>query len=87
MIATGLRCRRRPRDPRRPDDRATSIRSTAAVLEEIGVPHAMTGLRDTVDAIGGAMRWSAWLRSARTVAPAEDELELGEPRRAVVGGT
>jgi acyl-CoA synthetase (NDP forming) len=49
---------------------------TAVALEEIGVPHAMTGLRDTVDAVGGALRWSAWLRRARTVAPAGEELEL-----------
>jgi acyl-CoA synthetase (NDP forming) len=51
-------------------------RHTATVLEEIGVPHAMTGLRDTVDAIGCAMRWSAWLRRARSATPVEDELEL-----------
>ena len=51
-------------------------RYTAGALEEIGVPHAMTGLRDTVDAIGGAMRWSAWLRRARRVPPAGSELEL-----------
>jgi acyl-CoA synthetase (NDP forming) len=50
--------------------------STAAVLEEIGVPHALTGLRDAVDAIGHAMRWSAWLRRTRAATPVEDELEL-----------
>jgi acyl-CoA synthetase (NDP forming) len=49
---------------------------TAGVLAEIGVPHAMTGLRDAVDAIGSAMRWSAWLRRKRTVALVEDELEV-----------
>jgi acetate---CoA ligase (ADP-forming) len=51
---------------------------TAGALEEIGVPHAMTGLRDTVDAIGGAMRWSAWLRRARRVMPTGNELELDD---------
>ena len=49
---------------------------TAAALDEMGVPHAMTGLRDTVDAVGGAIRWSAWLRRARTAPPSVDELEL-----------
>jgi acyl-CoA synthetase (NDP forming) len=49
---------------------------TAGVLAEIGVPHAMTGLRDAVDAIGSAMRWSAWLRRKRTEALVEDELEV-----------
>lgn len=48
---------------------------TAAALEEIGVPYAMTGLRDTVDAIGSAMRWSAWLRRARTATPVQSKLE------------
>jgi len=51
---------------------------TAAALEEIGVPYAMTGLRDTVDAIGSAMRWSAWLRRARTATPVQSELELDD---------
>ena len=51
---------------------------TAAVLEEIGVPHALTGLRDAVDAIASAMRWSAWLRRARTAMPVESELELAD---------
>jgi acetate---CoA ligase (ADP-forming) len=50
---------------------------TAAALEEMGVPHAMTGLRDTVDAIGGAMRWSTWLRNGRAALPSEDPLEVG----------
>ena len=45
---------------------------TAGALEEIGVPHAMTGLRDTVDAVGGAIRWSAWLRRASTAKPAAE---------------
>jgi acyl-CoA synthetase (NDP forming) len=49
---------------------------TAGVLEEIGVSHAMTGLRDTVDAIASAMRWSAWLRRARTARPVEGTLEV-----------
>ena len=52
--------------------------ATARVLDEIGVPHAMTGLRDTVDAVGGAIRWSAWLRRARTASPVVDELELDD---------
>jgi acyl-CoA synthetase (NDP forming) len=51
---------------------------TAGALEEIGVPHAMTGLRDTVDAVGGAIRWSAWLRRARTASPVAHELELDD---------
>ena len=50
--------------------------STAAVLEEIGVTYAMTGLRDAVDAIGGAMRWSSWLRNARSVVTVKGEVEL-----------
>lgn len=53
---------------------------TAAALDELGVPHAMTGLRDTVDAVGGAIRWSAWLRRARTAPPSADELELDDRR-------
>ncbi len=52
---------------------------TAGVLEEIGVLHAMTGLRDTIDAIGGAIRWSAWLRRPRTARPAEGRLDLPGP--------
>jgi acyl-CoA synthetase (NDP forming) len=44
---------------------------TAGALERLGVPHALTGLRDAVDAIGGAMRWSAWLRRPHTATPAE----------------
>ena len=51
-------------------------RYTARVLAEIGVPYAMTGLRDAVDAIGSAMRWSDWLRRERTAVPAEGELEV-----------
>jgi acyl-CoA synthetase (NDP forming) len=51
---------------------------TAGALEEIGIAHAMTGLRDTVDAVGGAIRWSAWLRRARTASPVADELELDD---------
>jgi acyl-CoA synthetase (NDP forming) len=49
---------------------------TAEALAEIGVPHAMTGLRDTVDAVGGAIRWSAWLRRSHTANPARARLEL-----------
>ena len=51
---------------------------TAGALEEIGVPHAMTGLRDTVDAVGGAIRWSAWLRRGRTAMPVADELAVDD---------
>jgi acetate---CoA ligase (ADP-forming) len=49
---------------------------TAAALEGMGAPHAMTGLRDAVDAIGGAMRWSAWLRQPRTATPTDDSIEV-----------
>ena len=51
---------------------------TAAVLKEIGIPHAMTGLRDTVDAIASAMRWSSWLRRSRTATPAETTIEVSD---------
>jgi acyl-CoA synthetase (NDP forming) len=49
---------------------------TASVLDEIGVPHAMTGLPDVVDAFAGAVRWSAWLRRPPAPEPAGSELEL-----------
>jgi acyl-CoA synthetase (NDP forming) len=52
--------------------------ATAAALAEIGVPHAMTGLRDTVDAVAGAIRWSAWLRRERGATAAAAELELDD---------
>jgi acetate---CoA ligase (ADP-forming) len=51
---------------------------TAGALAEIGVPHAMTGLRDTVDAVGSAIRWSAWLRRARTASPVADLIEFDD---------
>jgi acyl-CoA synthetase (NDP forming) len=52
------------------------------VLEEIGIPHAMTGLRDTVDAIGNAIRWSSWLRRPRAASPTEGTIvvpDRGDP--------
>lgn len=52
---------------------------TAGVLEEIGVPHAIAGLRDAVDAIANAVRWSAWLRRQPQAAESvETRLELAD---------
>src|SRR5262249_23958527 len=48
----------------------------AGVLEEVGVPHALTGLGTSVDAIANTVRWSAWLRRPRSRGCAESELEL-----------
>jgi acyl-CoA synthetase (NDP forming) len=53
-------------------------RTTATVLEEIGIPYAMTGLRDTVDAIGSAIRWSSWLRRPRAASPAEGAIAVAD---------
>jgi acyl-CoA synthetase (NDP forming) len=53
---------------------------TAGVLDEIGVPHAIAGLRDAVDAIANAVRWSAWLRRPQLTRPPESELDV--PDRA-----
>jgi acyl-CoA synthetase (NDP forming) len=49
---------------------------TAGVLEELRVPYALTGLRDSVDAFANAMRWSAWLRRPRAPSASKGELEL-----------
>jgi acetate---CoA ligase (ADP-forming) len=51
---------------------------TAGVLEELRVPYALTGLRDSVDAFANAMRWSAWLRRPRAPSASEGELELDD---------
>jgi acetate---CoA ligase (ADP-forming) len=58
---------------------------TAAALERMGAPHAMTGLRDAVDAIGGAMRWSAWLRRPRTATPTDDGIGVGDSPDGAAG--
>jgi acyl-CoA synthetase (NDP forming) len=50
--------------------------ATARVLDEIGVSHAITGLRDAVDAVANAVRWSAWLRRPPAPEPPGSELEL-----------
>ena len=49
---------------------------TAGVLEEVGVPYALTGLGNSVDAIANAVRWSASLRRTRVPSSAEGELDL-----------
>jgi acyl-CoA synthetase (NDP forming) len=50
--------------------------ATADVLAEIGVPHTLTGLGGSVDAIANALRWSGRLRRPRVAAPHEQDLEL-----------
>jgi acyl-CoA synthetase (NDP forming) len=75
VIATGLRAAG-PRGLLVDQTFGEIDRYTAAVLEEIGVLYALTGLRDAVDAVGSAMRWSAWLRRPRTATAVESELEL-----------
>ncbi|MFG1687780.1 acetate--CoA ligase family protein [Nonomuraea sp. NPDC049269] len=63
---------------------------TAAELERMGVPHALTGLRDSIDAIGAAMRWSAWLRRRRMATQAETGPQADGhdgPSREEIGGT
>jgi len=52
--------------------------ATASVLDEIGISHSITGLRDAVDAVANAVRWSAWLRRPTTAEPAGDDLELAD---------
>ncbi|KAA1395997.1 acetate--CoA ligase family protein [Aeromicrobium ginsengisoli] len=44
---------------------ATMDPATVRHLDELGIPLAMTGLDHVVDAVGHAMRWSAWLGEAR----------------------
>ena len=50
--------------------------STAGVLADVGIAHTITGLGNAVDAIAGAVRWSAWLRGRRPLEPAGAELDL-----------
>lgn len=50
--------------------------TTAAALDEIGISHAITGLRDAVDAAANAVRWSDWLRRPAAPEPAGSEVEL-----------
>ena len=48
--------------------------------------HAMTGLRDTVDAVGGAMRWSVLAASRPHGDSRRGRARARRPRRRVVGG-
>ena len=48
----------------------------ASMLEELGIAHAISGVRDAVDAIGNAIRWSSWLRRPRRPEMTSGELEL-----------
>ena len=48
----------------------------ASMLEELGIAHAISGVRDAVDAIGNAIRWSSWLRRPRRPEITSGELEL-----------
>jgi len=50
----------------------------AGMLEELGIAHAISGVRDAVDAIGNAIRWSSWLRRPRRSEAARGELELAD---------
>jgi acetate---CoA ligase (ADP-forming) len=50
----------------------------AGMLEELGIAHAISGVRDAVDAIGNAIRWSSWLRRPRRPEAARGELELAD---------
>jgi acetate---CoA ligase (ADP-forming) len=50
----------------------------AGMLEELGIAHAISGVRDAVDAIGNAIRWSSWLRSPRRPETVRAELELAD---------
>jgi acyl-CoA synthetase (NDP forming) len=55
--------------------------ATARVLEEVGIPYAVTRLGDAVAAFTNAIRWSAWLRRPRAPGATEDELELDRTGR------
>jgi acetate---CoA ligase (ADP-forming) len=48
----------------------------AGMLAELGIAHAISGVRDAVDAIANAIRWSAWLRRPRPADAAAGELDL-----------
>jgi acetate---CoA ligase (ADP-forming) len=50
----------------------------AGMLEELGIAHAISGVRDAVDAIGNAIRWSSWLRRPRRSEAVRGELELAD---------
>jgi acyl-CoA synthetase (NDP forming) len=50
----------------------------AGMLEELGIGHAISGVRDAVDAIGNAIRWSSWLRRPHRPEAAVGELELAD---------
>jgi acetate---CoA ligase (ADP-forming) len=49
----------------------------AGMLDELGIGHAISGVRDAVDAIANAIRWSAWLRRPHAAEAAGSELEPG----------
>jgi acetate---CoA ligase (ADP-forming) len=49
----------------------------AGILHKLGIGHAISGVRDAVDAIANAIRWSAWLRRPRPADAAAGELEAG----------
>jgi acyl-CoA synthetase (NDP forming) len=50
----------------------------AGMLEELGIAHAISGVRDAVDAIGNAIRWSSWLRRPQRPEITRGELELAD---------
>jgi acyl-CoA synthetase (NDP forming) len=47
----------------------------AGMLEELGIAHAVSGVRDAIDAIGNAIRWSSWLRRPQRPGGADMEEE------------
>jgi acyl-CoA synthetase (NDP forming) len=49
----------------------------AGMLDQLGISHAISGVRDAVDAIANAIRWSAWLRRPRPAEAGGSELETG----------
>jgi acyl-CoA synthetase (NDP forming) len=50
--------------------------TTARVLEDLGIPYAITRLGDAVAAFANAVRWSEWHRGRRPPEPAKEELDL-----------
>jgi len=50
--------------------------ATAAVLDQVGIPYAITRLGDAVAPFANAIRWSECLRKPRPAETAADELEL-----------